>query len=65
MKIEIELKREEVKEIIEKHVLSEFPNINFGAREIYTSESYGTFTVAIEEKIQEKQPETTEDAENE
>ena len=65
MKIEIELEREEVKEIIERHVLSEFPNINFGNREVYTSESYGTFKVEIRDKIQEKQPEKTEDAENE
>lgn len=51
MKIKINLDKQEVKDIIKKHVFKEFP-IDTKGQEIYVSESYGEFVVEIEEKIE-------------
>ena len=47
MKIKISLNKQEVKDIIEKHVLKEFP-VNMEGQEVYVTESYGEYIVEIE-----------------
>ena len=50
MDIKITFKLDETKEILKAHVLKELP-INQETNDIYVTESYGEFTVKIEEKI--------------
>ena len=59
MEIRIKLGIEEVKELIETHVLETLP-MNFDSKEIHIHESYGTFTVDIIDK-----PEAPEEVNNE
>ena len=56
MEIKISFKLDEMKEILKAHVLKELP-INQETNNIYITESYGKFTVEIEEKIAEEQKE--------
>lgn len=51
MKITFKLDTVEVKDIIKKHILKEFP-VDISNKNIYISENYGTFTVEIEEKLE-------------
>lgn len=51
MKIKISLNKQEVKDIIKKHVLKEFP-VDTKDQEVYVAESYGNYTVEIEERIE-------------
>jgi hypothetical protein len=56
MKIKFSFSQAEMKEIIKAHVLRLYP-INLETNHIYVTESYGKFTVEIEEKIAEEQKE--------
>ena len=58
MKIKITLEKEEVKDIIKKHVFKEFP-IDTKDQEVHVSESFGEYVVEIEKKIE---PAKEEDA---
>lgn len=49
MEIKISFKLDEMKEILKAHVLKELP-INQETNNIYITESYGKFTVEVEEK---------------
>lgn len=51
MKITFKLDTGEVKDIIKKHILKEFP-VDISNKDIYISENYGTFTAEIEEKVE-------------
>ena len=55
MEIKISFKADEVKEILKTHVLKELP-INQETNDIYVTESYGEFTVKVEEKTVAKEP---------
>lgn len=61
MKIKISLDREEVIEIVKKYVSKTLPVKDIEAKEIYVSESYGSFTVNIEEKIEPTNQASTEE----
>lgn len=51
MKIKINLDKQEVKDIIKKHVFKEFP-IDTKDQEVYVSEAYGDFVVEINPKLE-------------
>lgn len=57
MKITFKLDTVEVKDIIEKHILKEFP-VDISNKNIYISENYGTFTAEIEEKLEPTEEDT-------
>lgn len=52
MKIKISLDRKEVIEIVKEHISKTFPIDNIGDKEIDVSESYGSFTVDIEDRLE-------------
>lgn len=64
MKIKITLGKEEVKDIIKKHVFKEFP-INTENQEVYVTESFGEYKVEIEKKIEPAKEEDADKSTNE
>ena len=64
MKIKITLEKEEVKDIIKRHVFKEFP-IDTKGQEVHVSESFGEHVVEIEEKIEPAKEEGADKSTNE
>ena len=54
MKIRINLEKDEIKEILKKHILKEFP-VDTTMKEIEISEAYGEYTVDIFDKQMKKE----------
>ncbi len=58
MKITFEISSTEIEEIIKKHIAKEFP-IDIAEKDVFIRETYGTYTVEVEDKIEEPDTEAT------
>lgn len=61
MKITFDISSTEIEEIIKKHIAKEFP-IDIAGKDIFIRESYGTYTVEVEDKIEKSDTKETPDA---
>ena len=52
MKIQIRLSKEDVREIVTAYVLKEVP-VHTAGKDVFVTESYGEWEVAIEDKLPE------------
>lgn len=62
MEIRIKLDSTEVQDIIKKYISKEFP-IDLDGKEVYITESYGSFTVEITEKVESTKDENETETE--
>ena len=58
MKITFEISSTEIEEIIKRHIAKEFP-VDVAGKNVFIRDSYGTYTVEIEDKIEKSDTEET------